>query len=567
MTDASRRTAEHLRELTAPPAVGDPLGRVLARAARQEGRRRWTTVAAAVAATALVATSAQVALDSPPQPTADSNVVPWRLQLAGPESFPALRDKGEPGLASCTASQMSVLAGEAVTAAGDGAATQAGSVTVPVTITNEGQRCQLPAEADVVVVDGSGSPLEGAASVGRGGVAYTPPPALEAGASASTTVGWSSWCGPDVGDWSVSVRLEGTPTVATVPGQAAPPPCGPAGDGAVVGGGLWQLLNEFEQPLLDPRGALMATLTAPDRARLGETLRTVLRLENPSKGPVRLDPCPSLGWAMDQNPSPGLTATGAVFRLNCEDAPEAVPAGGAVSFALELPLSPALSDGALAPGRWSLQAGVVGNPAPVSIEIEAGPPPPPGDTVACTYVATARGPGRVPGLPAATGPRVPAAAPQGQAVLRTDRGEVVVELDTAASPCAVRSFAHHVQGGYWEPQPCFGVAAETRFRNVDCGSVDFFYGSRAGYLLPAETTTDMDYPAGTVVLTSNDAWTNSGTIRVLTAPATTYANNFTVLGRVVEGLEVMTATVAAGVRPGTNQEPVLPLTIRSITLR
>jgi cyclophilin family peptidyl-prolyl cis-trans isomerase len=566
MTDASRSTAEHLRELTTPPAVGDPLGRVLARAARQDGRRRWTTVAAAVAATTLAATGAQVALDTPPQPTADSDVVPWRLQLAGPESFPAFRETGEPGLASCTANQMSVRADEAVTATGDGAVIRAGTVTVPVTITNEGQRCQLPAEADGLVVDGSGAPLSAALSV-RGLPGYSSPPALEAGASASTVVRWSSWCGPDVGDWGVSVRLAGATAVASVPGQAAPPPCTSSDDGAIVGGGLWQLLNEFGQPLRDPRGALRGTLTAPDRARLGDTLKMVLRLENPSKGPVRLDPCPYLGWAMDQNPSPGLTATGAVFRLNCEDAPEAVPAGGAVSFALELPLSPALSDCALAPGRWSLRAETVGNPTAVSIDIEAGAPAPSGENVACTYVATARGPGRVPGLPAGTGPRVPAAAPQGQAVLSTDRGTVVVELDTAASPCAVRSFAHHVQGGYWEPQPCYGVAAETRFRNVDCGSVDVFYGSRAGYLFPAETTTDMDYPAGTVVLTSNDAWTNTGTIRVLTAPATTYANNFTILGRVVEGLEVMTATVAAGVRPGTNQEPVLPLTIRSITLR
>ena len=73
----------------------------------------------------------------------------------------------------------------------------------------------------------------------------------------------------------------------------------------------------------------------PSTIKPGRDLRYVVELRNPTDDDVSLDPCPAFYQAYGES---GTAYFGPGF-LNCEDAPLAVPAGGAVRFEmiLELP--------------------------------------------------------------------------------------------------------------------------------------------------------------------------------------------------------------------------------------
>lgn len=74
----------------------------------------------------------------------------------------------------------------------------------------------------------------------------------------------------------------------------------------------------------------------PADARLGETLRFVAVLRNPTDADVPLSPCPTYFMSYGEDGA-GVLATG---RLHCEAAPAAIPAHGRVAFEMRLHLPP-----------------------------------------------------------------------------------------------------------------------------------------------------------------------------------------------------------------------------------
>ena len=530
-------------------------------------RRSALAVAATVAAVAVVVAGAQAlrpdrgpeaAPDPVPPAAPEGEVVPWALRLAAQDAGVA-RWPEPVNAPPCRLDDLDVEASEPTEQpARDG---RLAHVRTVVLVTNSGgPACGLPPEAAGTLLDEDGDTIALAGDVAFGGPAYAPPPPLEPGASASAPVTWSRWCGDDPGRWSVSLELAGDSRAARVPGGDPPvPPCANGQRGAVYGFGVWTVLNEAGQPARDPQAALEATVTGADSARLGEVLPMVLRLSNPTRGPVPLDPCPSFTWSVSSTGPGSFLRSSPPLALNCPQAPDEVPAGGSVDFALELTLSPALADGMLAPGTWWVHPALAGT-APRRVTVLPPDAPQPGAPADCTWVVPPDADPRVPGVPATPAPRR-----MRTAVLHTNRGDLGLELDGARSPCAVAAFVHHVQGGYWDGQPCYLLSAQSTFRNVDCGSPELS-AVRAGFAFPSEARADSDYPAGTVVLTHNETLPHTGSIRILYGDAPTYADNFTVLGRITSGLEVVQAVAAGGQKDGEYGGPRLELTISGVTL-
>ena len=554
MTDPIR---DRLHELTAPPPVGNPVDRVRAREAR-DGRRRSTIglVAVVLAVVAIPVGSSALRPEPTPSVAEDTGVVPWALRLAT-EGVPFTAAEPEPGLPACRADDLTARSEEPVAVpAGEGTPAR---VTATVLVENTGARCQLPAEASGVLLDGDGVPLP-VGAVFRGGPAFSPPAPLEQGASASTELRWSGWCGEDPGRWSLTLTgLEGE-LRAEPAGDARPvPPCLEQAGDAVYDFGLWTVLNAEGQPAADPQTALVGTVTGPDTVRLGEVLPMVVRLENPTRGPIALDPCPSFAWSVDSRGPGSFLRSSPLLALNCAQAPSAVPTGGHVDFALELVMSPALADGMLAPGEWWVTPGLAGL-GPRKVTVLPASDPVPAGPADCTWAVPPDADPRVPGLPPTAAPRT-----ERQAILNTNRGDLTMTLDGTRAPCAVQAFAHHVDGGYWDSQPCYLLSIFRTFRNVDCGSAEYS-AKRAGFAFPAEVFVDQSYPAGTVVLTFNESITHAGSIRILFGDAPTYTDNFTILGRITSGLDIVEEVGAGGQKDGDYGGPALPLVIESVEL-
>jgi cyclophilin family peptidyl-prolyl cis-trans isomerase len=521
-------------------------------------------VAATVAAVALVVAGAQALRPSSaptnqpgPVATADGEVVPWALRLA-PQNAGLVAFEELESATPCSRSDLRAEAQEPrEEPAKDG---RLPLVRVTVLVVNHGPTCSLPPEADGGLLDGDGELLPLSHNAGRAGPAYSAPPPLESGASASTDLTWVSWCGDDPGRWSVDLEVGGERTPVEVPGDDPPvPTCLKDTTDGLYGFGRWTVLNPAGQPAQDPQSALTATVTGPDSGRLGEVLPMVLRLSNPTRGPVPLQPCPSFTWSVSRSGPGSFLRSSPPLELNCPDAPGEVPAGGSVDFALELELSPALADGMLTAGDWWVHPALLDTePRRIAVlPAQEGQPKGPAD---CTWVVPPDADPRVEGLPPTSVPRTVR-----EAVLRTNRGDLTLELDGVRSPCAVAAFAHHVEGGYWNGQPCYLLSAQSTFRNVDCGSPELS-AVRAGFAFPSEARAGTDYPAGTVVLTHNETIPHAGSIRILYGDAPTYADNFTVLGRITGGLEVVEQVAAGGQKDGEYGGPRQKLTISGIEL-
>lgn len=140
-----------------------------------------------------------------------------------------------------------------------------------------------------------------------------------------------------------------------------------------------------------------------------------------------------------------------------------------------------------------------------------------------------------------------------------------MELETGDSPCAVAAFAHLVRGGFWQGQACYRFSTG-RFPTMDCGVSD---GSarRAGVQFPTEVTRQTRYPTGTVVLSHLGPCSDAGSIQVSYGEVP-YPPEFTVLGHVISGLEVIADVVAGGRTGSSEYDPLArPLSITGVDLR
>lgn len=487
----------------------------------------------------------------------DGPLVPWALRLAPQDAGFREPPRSEPAQ-PCHAKDV-VVSVEQVQEepAHDG---QPSRVRASILLTNDGRTCSLEPEARGVLLDEAGDVLPLSANAGFGGPAYAPPPPLEPGASASAPLTWTSWCGDDPGNWSVRLQVADA-TVRGEGGQDPPVPgCLHGTSEGLYGFGPWTVLNSARQPARDPQSALEATVRGPLQGRLGEVLPMVMRLSNPTRGPISLTPCPVFTWSVSRDGPGSFLRSSPPLELNCPAAPRQVEAGSWVDFQLELELSPALADGLLAPGTWWVHP-AIGRSEPRQVTVQPAREQTDGPKKTCTWVVPPDADPRVSGVP----PREVGRKVR-QAVLRTNRGDVTVELDGRIAPCAVAAFIHHVEGGYWQGQPCYLLSAQRTFRNLDCGSPELS-AVRAGFAFPSEARAGTDYPAGTIVLTHNESVTHSGSIRVLYGDAPSYADNFTVLGRVIDGLAVFEQVAAGGQKNGEFGGPRLDLSITKVELR
>lgn len=487
----------------------------------------------------------------------DGPLVPWALRLAPQDAGFREPPRSAPGQ-PCRAQDVVVSVHQVREEPGrDG---QPARVRASVLLTNNGPRCGLEPEARGVLLDEDDDPLRLSEDSISARPAYPTPPPLEPGASASAPLTWTSWCGEDPGDWSVRLKV-GDDTVRGEGAQDPPVPgCLDGTSDGLYGFGPWTVLNSAGQPARDPQSALEATVRGPDEARLGEVLPMVLRLSNPTPGPISLTPCPVFTWSVSRDGPGSFLRSSPPLELNCPAAPRQVEVGSWVDFQLELELGPALADGMLAPGTWWVHP-AIGRSEPRQVTVQPAREQADGAKKTCTWVVPPDADPRVSGVP----PREVGRKVR-QAVLRTNRGDVTVELDGRKAPCAVAAFMHHVQGGYWEGQPCYLLSAQRTFRNLDCGSPELS-AVRAGFAFPSEARSGTDYPAGTIVLTHNESVTHSGSIRVLYGDAPSYADNFTVLGRVIDGLAIFEQVAAGGQKNGEFGGPRLDLSIMTVELQ
>lgn len=171
-----------------------------------------------------------------------------------------------------------------------------------------------------------------------------PPPPTALRTQPSTR---SRWLAPAAAAAAVALVIVGVAAATSGRFQRAQTPAAQPSPEAVVPWADEPAVFETSPPRTpEPRGELTATVDLPATLAAGEVVRYTVRLSNPTRAPIALDPCPAYEQV--------ISVLRASHQLNCAAATD-VPAGGGETFEMQLRVPKAALPG---PTRltWTLLA-------------------------------------------------------------------------------------------------------------------------------------------------------------------------------------------------------------------
>jgi peptidyl-prolyl cis-trans isomerase B (cyclophilin B) len=147
--------------------------------------------------------------------------------------------------------------------------------------------------------------------------------------------------------------------------------------------------------------------------------------------------------------------------------------------------------------------------------------------------------------------------------LGTNCGDIAIEFDAKAAPENVASFIGLANDGYFDNTLCHRLTTSGLFV-LQCGDPKGDGSGGPGYDLPDENLpkdAENNYPAGTVAMANAGAGTG-GSQFFLVYEDTTLGPNYTILGTMTSGLDLVQAVAAEGTADGgTDGPPKQPVQI------
>ena len=175
-----------------------------------------------------------------------------------------------------------------------------------------------------------------------------------------------------------------------------------------------------------------------------------------------------------------------------------------------------------------------------------------GDTSDYTYEAAA--------------PTLPEGAPA-DLILETDHGPITITLETTKAPQNSNSLAFLASKGYFDDTACHRLTTEGIFV-LQCGDRTGSGSGNPGYTTPDENLPKAgkaNYPRGTVAM-AEPSGGEAGSQFFLVYQDTELPPNYTIVGQITGGLDVVEQIADAGVAEGgdpADGPPAEPITITS----
>jgi peptidyl-prolyl cis-trans isomerase B (cyclophilin B) len=155
-------------------------------------------------------------------------------------------------------------------------------------------------------------------------------------------------------------------------------------------------------------------------------------------------------------------------------------------------------------------------------------------------------------------PPAPAAPPTGTApmTITTDQGVIEVEVDAANAPCTYTSLAYLAGQGFYNGSSCHRITTEGIFV-LQCGDPTATGEGGPTYKLAEENLPDGEqplYPEGTVAMAKAQPPSTTGSQFFIVYADTELSPDFTVVGTVTEGLDIVKEIAADGAIDPSGQE-------------
>jgi peptidyl-prolyl cis-trans isomerase B (cyclophilin B) len=207
------------------------------------------------------------------------------------------------------------------------------------------------------------------------------------------------------------------------------------------------------------------------------------------------------------------------------------------------------------------------SPSPgASPSLSATPSPTPsptatGPVTSCTYTKSPPASRNV-GLP----PSKPDLKATYRATIKTNRGNIVIDLLNSKAPCTVNSFVFLASKKYFSNTICHRLTTSGIFV-LQCGDPTGTGRGGPGYKFNDENLAGAKYPQGTVAMANAGPNTN-GSQFFLVYKNTTLAPSYTPFGRIVGGLNVIQKVAKAGTTNGSGDgRPKEKVVIESVTIK
>ncbi len=182
-----------------------------------------------------------------------------------------------------------------------------------------------------------------------------------------------------------------------------------------------------------------------------------------------------------------------------------------------------------------------------------------GTPTTCTYT---------PSPPASRNVGLPPAKPDlkatYQATIKTNRGDIVINLLNSKAPCTVNSFVHLASKSYFSNTNCHRLVTSGIFV-LQCGDPTGTGSGGPGYRFADENLPGATYPAATVAMANAGPGTN-GSQFFLVYKNTKLQPNYTPFGTIVAGLNVIQKVAAAGADSKTGH-PKEKVVLESVTIK
>lgn len=152
--------------------------------------------------------------------------------------------------------------------------------------------------------------------------------------------------------------------------------------------------------------------------------------------------------------------------------------------------------------------------------------------------------------------------------MTTSQGDITLQLDRSAAPCAVQSFLYLAGKGFFNDTHCPRLTTKGIFV-LQCGDPSSSQQGGPTYEFKEEITGKTNYTTGVIAMAnsnnppSTDKPTTSSQFFMIYKDSTSLPKDYSVIGKITKGLDVVQKVARGKSSPANDGKPVLGLTIKS----
>ncbi|MCW2606584.1 MAG: putative peptidyl-prolyl cis-trans isomerase cyclophilin type [Frankiales bacterium] len=147
------------------------------------------------------------------------------------------------------------------------------------------------------------------------------------------------------------------------------------------------------------------------------------------------------------------------------------------------------------------------------------------------------------------------------ATLKLNVGTVAFEMDAAKVPCTTNSLRSLAHFAFYDKTPCHRLTSQGIFV-LQCGDPSGDGTGGPGYRFADEALEGATYPRGTVAMANSGPGTNGSQFFLVYKDSALDAN-YTPVGKITQGLEVLDKVAKGGSTPAGDGMPKIPVTLQT----